>query len=83
MIILKNFDRVMDINSRQSQINPLFALLFLIAPVVSAWAWQYGANDAASDPDTSAAIVPSVIPVENTVSDDTPKWVLVPTYLAE
>ncbi|MFK7851758.1 MAG: hypothetical protein AB8D78_12345 [Akkermansiaceae bacterium] len=80
-IILDYFEklkRIHLIKSRQSQINPLLALLFLIAPAVSAWAWQYREDTSKTQNSHPAVIIPRALPVEIITSDDSPKWVLVP-----
>ncbi len=53
-------------------------MVFLIAPAVSAWAWQSRGNQTEPTPGPDAIGTTQRLPVEIIVSDDAPKWVLVP-----
>lgn len=53
-------------------------MVFLITPAVSAWAWHSRGEQQEPASGPGATGTTQRLPVEIIVSDDTPKWVLVP-----
>ena len=66
------------IKARRNSINPVLAMIFLITPAISAWAWQNRADQTEKKTQPDAIGTTQRLPVEIIVSDDDPKWVLVP-----